>query len=174
MAILLAALSQNSPIHSAAWFSTRLFLRPAMEENKPNRWKIVGGVARLLEFFNTILTLPASSDMQGLGLEKDGELVAAVIYEGFNGRNIFMHVAAVPGSRWMTRDFVRYVFHYPFNELGVDRITGYVDASNAAARRLDEHLGFKPEAVLHGASPDGGDMIFYVLRRSDFKHANPK
>ena len=39
--------------------------------------------------------LPRFDGMTGIGLRKDGELVAGVIYEGFNGPNVWMHVAAV-------------------------------------------------------------------------------
>jgi RimJ/RimL family protein N-acetyltransferase len=60
------------------------------------------------------------------------------------------------------------------HQLGVNRVSGYVNASNAAARRLDEHLGFKPEAVLTGAATDGGDVILYVMWRKDCKYVDSK
>lgn len=105
--------------------------------------------------------------MKGLGLERDGEMVAGVLYEGFNGHNVWMHVAAVPDKRWMSKDYLWYCFHYPFNEMKVSRISGYVNASNEQARKFDEHLGFKAEATLSGAAPDGGDVLIYVMRRDD-------
>jgi RimJ/RimL family protein N-acetyltransferase len=105
--------------------------------------------------------------MKGLGLERDNELVAGVIYEGWNGVNLWMHVAAEPGKRWMTRDYLRYCFYYPFEELGCKRVSGYVEASNEVARRFDEHLGFQQEAVLKGAATDGGDVVLYVMRREN-------
>jgi RimJ/RimL family protein N-acetyltransferase len=107
--------------------------------------------------------------MKGLGLERDGELVAGVLYEGFNHHNVWMHVAA-EGKHWLNRDFLRYCFYYPFVELGVSRVSGYVEASNLAARRFDEHLGFRQEAVLQGAASDGGDVILYVMRRDDCRY----
>lgn len=124
-------------------------------------------VHSVLEFFNSITFLPESAGMKAIGLDRDGQLVAGVVYEGFNGANIWMHLAAEPGSRWMTRDYLRYCFQYPFNEMGVQRISGYVSASNAQAIRLNEHLGYQREAVLKGAAPDGGDVILYVMRRDD-------
>jgi RimJ/RimL family protein N-acetyltransferase len=108
--------------------------------------------------------------MKGLGLERDGKLVAGVLYEGFNGQNVWVHLAAEPGGRWMTREFLRYCFHYPFNEMKVKRLSGYVDASNDKARRLNEHLGYKPEAVLAGAGIDGGDVVIYVMWRDDCRY----
>ncbi len=122
---------------------------------------------KVLEFCNSIMYLPESADMKAVGLERDGKLVAGVVYDGFNGQNVWMHVAAEPGAHWMTRDYLRYCFHYPFNEMGVKRVSAYANASNEKANRLDEHIGFKPEARLRGAAPDGGDVILYVMRRED-------
>ena len=105
--------------------------------------------------------------MRAIGLRKGGELVAASIFEGFNGTNIWVHLAAVPGARWMTRDYLRGCFAYPFLVCGVQRLSGYVDAGNTAARRLNEHFGYRIEATLAGAAPDGGDVLIYVMRRQD-------
>jgi len=107
---------------------------------------------------------------RAIGLRRDGVLVAGVVYEGFNGHNIWMHVAAVPGRRWLNREYLQACFRYPFEVCGVQRITGYVDASNADARRFDEALGFKEEARLLGAAEDGGDVILYVMRREDCRY----
>lgn len=128
---------------------------------------IVSNPARVFDFVNSIMPMHVVSGMKGLGLERDGELIAGVLYEGYNGHNVWMHVAAIPGSRWMNRDFLRYCFRYPFNEMGVARVSGYVSSKNVEARRLDENLGFKPEAILKGAAHDGGDVIIYAMWRED-------
>jgi len=117
--------------------------------------------------------LPGFARVEGarsIGLRQHGELVAGVIYEGINAHNLWMHVAARPGARWLTRRYLEVCFQYPFNVCGVDRVSGYVDASNIAARRFDEHLGFKEEARLKGAAQDGGDVILYVMRRSECRY----
>ena len=133
--------------------------------------RIVSNPARVLAFMNRHMRLAATAGMKGLGLEKDGELVAGVAFEGFNGHNVWMHVAAEPGGRWMTRDFLRYCFYYPFEELKVSRVSGYVEASNERALRFDYHLGFKPEARLSGAASDGGDVVVLVMWRGDCRYA---
>lgn len=135
--------------------------------------RIVSNPARVLAFINQHTKLSASAHMKGLGLERDGRLVAGVIYEGINGYNAWMHVAAEPGARWMTREYLRACFDYPFNQLNLRRVSGYVSASNTQARRFDEHLGFKPEAVLKGAAPDGGDVILYVMWREECRYVDP-
>lgn len=122
----------------------------------------------VLPFVQTLLPgLAHAEGMKTIGLRKDGQLVAGVVYEGFNGRNVWMHVAAQPGRRWLVRDYLRACFAYPFLVCGVDRVSGYVNASNAEARRFDEHLGFQEEARLRGAAPDGGDVILYVMWRNE-------
>jgi RimJ/RimL family protein N-acetyltransferase len=110
------------------------------------------------------------SGAQAIGLEKDGELIAGAVYEGFNGHNVWVHLAGTPGRRWMTRQFLYAGFAYPFIQLGCSRISGYVEAWNMDARRLDEHFGYKQEAVLRGAASDGGDVILYVMRREDCRY----
>lgn len=112
--------------------------------------------------------------MTGIGLRKDGELVAGVIYEGFNGRNVWMHVGAIPGRSWLSRAYLTVCFAYPFMQLGVERVSGYVYASNHDACRFDEHLGFKEEARLKGAAPDGGDVIIYVMWKEGCRYVDSK
>lgn len=132
--------------------------------------RVVLGTARVHEFVNSIHPLLYVEGMQGIGLERDGDLIAGVIFEGYNPFNIFMHVAAVPGARWLTRDYLRACFRYPFVQLGCKRVTGWVEESNMAARRFDEHLGFREEARLRCAARDGGDVILYVLWREECRY----
>lgn len=129
--------------------------------------KIISNPARVWEYVQQKSPVPMVAGMKGLGLEHDGELVAGVLYEGYTGHNVWMHVAAEPGRRWLNREYLRYCFHYPFVEMGCKRVGGWVEASNTDARRFDEHLGFRQEAVIKGAAHDGGDVIFYVMWRDE-------
>ena len=127
-------------------------------------------VVRVLDFVRTLMPIDAVEGMEALGIERDGELVAGVIYEGFSKHNVWMHVAAVPGSGWLNRSTLKLFFTYPFDQMGVRRVSAYVYASNTAACRFDEHLGFKREATLTGAAPDGGDVIIYAMWRKDCRY----
>jgi RimJ/RimL family protein N-acetyltransferase len=100
----------------------------------------------------------------GIGLEEDGRIIAGVVYDYWNGASICMHVASEPGSRWMTREYLWICFAYPFNQLGVRRVTGLVPESNMAARKFDEALGFELETRLKDAHPDG-DVLVYKMTR---------
>ena len=125
---------------------------------------------RIHGFVSGFTPINRVSGSQGIGLEKDGRLVAGVIYEGFNGVNVWMHVGAEPGKRWMTKAYLRACFLYPFAQLGCRRVSGFVEAWNMDARRFDEHLGFRQEAMLQGAASDGGDVILYVMRREECRY----
>lgn len=103
----------------------------------------------------------------GIGLEEDGELIAGVVFNLFTGASISMHVAAVPGKRWMTRDYLWRCFAYPFLQLQCNRITGLVRADNLEAQKFDEHLGFKREGLLRRACEDGTDMILYGMLKDE-------
>lgn len=107
---------------------------------------------------------------QAIGLEEDGRLIAGAVYTDYTKHNIFVHLAAEPGCRWMTRKFLGVGFRFPFLQLGVDRITGWVEDTNTAAKRLDEHLGYKEEGRLKGAARDGSDVILYVMWKKDCKY----
>lgn len=86
-----------------------------------------------------------------------GEIVAGLLYERFTGASVTMHQAvAYPGA--VTKDFLWYVFYYPFCQLGVERLTGYVESSNTPAIELNLKLGFEIEARLERACP-GGDLL---------------
>lgn len=101
---------------------------------------------------------------RAIGLEQDGRLIAGVMYDNYNGRSICMHVAG-EGS-WMTREYLRVCFDYPFRQLKVNQIIGLVDSSNLAARRLDEHLGFKLRCSIPNAGPVG-DLCIYSMSPSE-------
>lgn len=121
----------------------------------------------VFKFVTGFFPLVRSAGQQGIGLVKDGEIIAGVLYDDFNGSNIWMHVAAKPGRNWLNRMYLKACFAYPFTQLNCRRISGWVEASNTDARRFDEHLGFQQEAVLSGAARDGGDVIIYRMFKEE-------
>lgn len=101
---------------------------------------------------------------QGIGIEKNGQIVCGVIFDSFNGRSIQIHVALEPGAR-MTREWFRILFDYAFNQLGVQKIIGVVDSTNQAALRFDKHIGFVEEAVIKDAGKHGDMHILTMTRQ---------
>lgn len=121
----------------------------------------------VFDFVTGFFPLTRSEGQQGIGLVKDGEIIAGVLYDDYNGSNIWMHVAAKEGRTWLNRTFLRACFAYPFLQLNCKRVSGWVEVCNADARRFDEHLGFQPEAILSSAGRDGGDVIIYRMFKDE-------
>jgi hypothetical protein len=131
------------------------------------RTTLVADLQRVWSLVNAMTGVPMSSTAKGIGLERDGEIVAGTLFVDWNGStNIWMHGGKRPGV-FLPRSFWRCVFAYPFDEVGVRRVSAWVDSSNMAARRLNEHLGFSYEAVLRDAGADGGPAFIMVMRRED-------
>lgn len=99
-----------------------------------------------------------------IGLERDGNIQAACIYNCYSGADIAIHIAAVPGRRWLTRSYICACFAYPFLQLGVRRLTGYVPSKNTDALRLDLHLGFTQEGVMRHALWDDDIIVLGMLK----------
>jgi len=103
----------------------------------------------------------------GIGLAEDGDLIAGVVFNLYTEASICMHVAAAPGKRWMTRDFLWRSFAYPFLQLGCNRVTGLVREDNLEAQRFDEHLGFRREGLIRKGCTDGTNLILYGMLREE-------
>jgi len=108
--------------------------------------------------------------MKGIGLERDGELVTVVMFEGWSGPNIWIHVANTPGMVFASRTFLAVVFDYPFNQLDVRRLSAYTEEANVAVQQLVRSLGFVPEARLVGVARDGGDAIIHRMWRHECRY----
>ena len=102
---------------------------------------------------------------QGLGWERDGSLVAGVVYADWNGPNVVCHIASDGSRRWLTRAYLWAIFDYPFRQLKVKRITVTVGEGNKDSRRFVEHLGFTMEATLQQAHPTGDLLVYRMFEK---------
>lgn len=105
-----------------------------------------------------------SSRMTAIGVRRRGELIAGAVFEGFNGQNIWLHVAA-RSAHALTRRFLALCLGYAFVTCGVQRMSAMVAASNSPCLRAARKLGFECEAALSRAAEDGGDVFVMVLWR---------
>lgn len=96
-------------------------------------------------------------------LDRDGQLVAGVLYHEFTRAAVQM-VAARFGSAPLRRDFFRAIFDYPFNQLGCAKVLALVKSTNRHALQLDLRLGFIVEARIADWYPDGDQMILGMTR----------
>lgn len=96
-----------------------------------------------------------------IGLERNGELIAGTLYDYFNGSSIFASVV-IEGR--ITREWVWFIFHYPFVQLGVNVILAAIDQANVKSKRLTEHFGFTQIATIPDGAPSG-DTLLYALSK---------
>lgn len=113
---------------------------------------IYGEEDRLIPWAIARIGIPAfRRDAYSIGLERDGELVAVVVFDSFSDWDCNMHIASDGTSAWLNKALLLAAFGYPFTQLGLNRLTALVPAKNEAALRFDEHIGF----VREGYHPKG-------------------
>ena len=106
-----------------------------------------------------------------IGKVNDGAIQAGALYEDWNGANIMCHIAGQ--GNWATKNFLWMLFDYPFNQLGVKRITAPVASTNVKSINLVTRMGFKLECTLAQATPDG-DMFLFRMFRDECKYLRGK
>lgn len=108
---------------------------------------------------------------QAIGqVDNEGNILVGVMYDGYTGSSIAIH-SRCDQPKKVSRDFYKAIFDYPFNKLKVKRLTGLVCITNKKAQKVNEHLGFKREAVLADYFPDG-DGIVYIMRPEECRFLN--
>ncbi len=108
-----------------------------------------------------------SPGAKALGVVHQGNLVAGVIYERFNGVHMEVAITTRTKSPWASRQVLRHLFGYPFNQMGCVAISALVPMSNLASLNLATKLGFEPEAYVKFAAPDGSPMVVLKMFREN-------
>ena len=98
---------------------------------------------------------------EAIGLERSGDMVAGVVYEDWNGASFTCHIA-VQGL--MTPTYLRAIFHYPFEYCGATKLIAPIAQSNEESVRFVTKLGFRLEAQLLDAHPDGSVLLYTMSR----------
>lgn len=101
-----------------------------------------------------------------IGLERDGQLVAGTMYDYFNGASIFAHIA-IAGR--VSREWLWFIFYYPFVQVGATVILGLIAQDNVRSQRLVRKMGF----VLQMPLPDcdvSGNLLVYTMHRTTCRY----
>ncbi|MFG1462121.1 GNAT family protein [Xanthobacter sp. DSM 24535] len=101
-------------------------------------------------------------DTVSIGLERDGRLLAAALFNSFSGAACQGHIASDGSRAWATRDVLAAVFAFPFVQSECQRITAPIAASNKPSLILAIKLGFVPEGRMERALPDD-DLAVLVM-----------
>ena len=102
---------------------------------------------------------------RAIGWLSNGKLETAMMYDSYTGASIAMH-ARVESAEKVQREWLFSIFDYPFNQLGVKRVTALVPEDNKRSLSSCKHLGWKYETVLKDYFPNC-DGIVLVMRKED-------
>ena len=128
------------------------------------------GHPALLQFANAVLEvnfLPEECRWIG-SVTEDMQIMGVVVYSRWTKHNCEMSAASVT-PRFMTRAFLREVFGYPLNELGMARVTAVVEADNHKALNMNRGLGFKDEGILRNWYGEGRDGVVMGMLKDECK-----
>jgi len=105
----------------------------------------------------------------GMGFIKNNVLVGSVVYDNYRPQaKSICFSGALDDKNALTRGTIRHVFDYPFNQLGVNRITAMIDVNNDSSIRLARQLGFTHEGTLRQGSPvNCGDLLVFGMLKGE-------
>ena len=92
-------------------------------------------------------------------IDDDGTLIAGIVYYRWFRElgTIEMAMAALPGSRWLTRETLRRMYDYPFLQLGCQLVQSWQSAEDTANIRQLEAYGYSFVRIprFYGRNLDG-------------------
>lgn len=92
--------------------------------------------------------------------------LAVVVYHGKSSGNINISIATT-SPKWCSKKALRVIFAYPFNQLGVNRVTALIRKTNRKSRSLVERLGFRLEGTLKQYFKNGEAAMVYGLLKDE-------
>lgn len=96
---------------------------------------------------------------------RDGERLGGFVLCGYLGASLTVHMAG-DDPRWCSRDLLWMLCHYAFVQLGCRKLIAPVCSRNHNALAQDLRGGFRLEAVIRDAYPDGDLMLLTMTRDS--------
>lgn len=98
-----------------------------------------------------------------LGVVIEGQLVAAMACGGKERGNVEITFAA-DSPKWATRDTIRRLMAWPFEQMDCHRVTTRIATSNERAIRFNEGIGFKREGLIRLGWGDEDCVLLGLLR----------
>lgn len=102
---------------------------------------------------------------------RDNEIVASVIYDGYNDQSMHIQIflVGVPCKEW-----VAMILDYPFNKVGIKKLLAGVNSNNKRCRKMIEHVGFRVEGVIKNFYQDGDLLLYTLVKEECVLFADPK
>ena len=102
-----------------------------------------------------------------VGVVARGKIIAGMAVHGFLPHYKSCELTfAADSPLWATKQTIRALMKWPFEQLGCERVMCVISSSHTRAIRINEGLGFRHEGTLRqGCRPD--DAVIYGLLRED-------
>ncbi len=107
-------------------------------------------------------------EFYAMGAETDGQITSGVVFNNFNETNATCHIAVSKPNK-LFLELLDHAALYAFKSCGLKRLTGFVEADNSKAIKLDKHIGFVEEGVMEKAGSEGQDMVMLVLWPQNYR-----
>lgn len=109
-----------------------------------------------------------SGTFAAIGLALGDNLIASVLYTRYRGTDIEVHIHSTD-KRWCNRRTLRYIFTYPFVQLGCRRVSAVTDPANPAVCHFLKRIGFIEEGRKRQSLPGNKDEIMLGMLREECK-----
>lgn len=135
---------------------------------------LYGEESRLLPWACTRIGIASfRSDAQAIGLERNGGIVAAVVFDTFSTYDCNIHVASDGTGHWLNKELLVAAFCHPFITCKLRRVTATIASRNLRALKFNRHLGFTQEGFHPYAAGDDA-MVSLGLTRMACKYIPPE
>lgn len=119
---------------------------------------------RVARFVSETLGVGFCPPWSSLGIERDGEIVAGVLCNCFEGADVHLSVA---GTGW-TRAFLQAIGQYVYGTLGCERMTFVTESEGVA--KLAQRLGGQVEGRMRSHFGPGRDAILVGVLRDEWRY----
>lgn len=126
---------------------------------------MIVGDERVARFVSDMLGFGLCPPYSCVGIEKEGRIVAGVLFNFFEGADVHISVA---GTGW-TRTFLNEIGRYVFDQLGCERATLITEQPSVVAMGIK--LGGQIEGRLRNHFGKGRDGTIVGVLKDDYRYA---
>ena len=94
------------------------------------------------------------------------------MFHEFEGHDIQIALVSENPKWFWSKPCVAGILNFPFEELGVERITGIVSRKNKKIRRLSKMLGFREEGIMRRGYNGRTDAVILGLLKKENRFLN--
>lgn len=102
---------------------------------------------------------------QSIGvIDGKGRIIGGVVFHGWNQHYRTIEVScAADSAKWLSRKIITGILSYPFDQLGVNRLSSVTRPDDGRTRHVLEALGFSFEGTGRGVFGDSDGVSYSLL-----------